>query len=43
MNMYNPRYMQLQQKKLELIYKQKLADLEELKKLVLKKVFNGEL
>lgn len=30
-------------KKLEAIYKQKLADLEELKKSVLKKAFNGEL
>jgi len=30
-------------KKLEAIYKQKLADLEELKKSVLKKVFNGDL
>ena len=30
-------------KKLEVIYKQKLADLEELKKSVLKKAFNGEL
>lgn len=30
-------------KKLETIYKQKLADLEELKKSVLKKAFNGEL
>ncbi len=29
--------------KLEAIYKQKLADLEELKKSVLKKAFNGEL
>lgn len=32
-----------QTKKLEEIYKQKLADLEELKKSVLKKAFNGEL
>ena len=32
-----------QTKKLEAIYKQKLADLEELKKSVLKKAFNGEL
>jgi type I restriction enzyme S subunit len=32
-----------QTKKLEVIYKQKLADLEELKKSVLKKAFNGEL
>ena len=30
-------------KKLESIYKQKLADLEELKKSILKKAFNGEL
>jgi type I restriction enzyme S subunit len=30
-------------KKLETIYKQKLADLEELKKSILKKAFNGEL
>lgn len=30
-------------KKLEAIYKQKLADLEELKKSILKKAFNGEL
>ena len=30
-------------KKLEAIYKQKLADLEELKKAVLKKAFSGEL
>lgn len=30
-------------KKLEVIYKQKLADLEELKKSILKKAFNGEL
>lgn len=30
-------------KKLELIYKQKLADLEELKKSILNKAFNGEL
>ena len=30
-------------KKLEVIYKQKLADLEELKKSVLKRAFNGEL
>jgi len=30
-------------KKLEAIYRQKLADLEELKKSVLKKAFNGEL
>jgi type I restriction enzyme S subunit len=30
-------------KKLETIYKQKLADLEELKKSVLKKAFSGEL
>jgi len=30
-------------KKLEDIYQQKLADLEELKKSVLKKAFNGEL
>lgn len=30
-------------KKLEAIYKQKLADLEELKRSILKKVFNGEL
>jgi type I restriction enzyme S subunit len=33
----------LETKKLEEIYKQKLADLEELKKSVLKKVFSGEL
>lgn len=33
----------LETKKLEVIYKQKLADLEELKKSVLKKAFNGEL
>jgi len=32
-----------QTKKLEEIYKQKLADLEELKKSVLKKAFEGEL
>jgi len=32
-----------QTKKLEVIYKQKLADLEELKKSVLKKAFSGEL
>lgn len=32
-----------QTKKLEAIYKQKLADLEELKKSILKKAFNGEL
>lgn len=32
-----------QTKKLEVIYKKKLEDLEELKKSVLKKVFNGEL
>ena len=30
-------------KKLETIYHQKLADLEELKKSILKKAFNGEL
>jgi type I restriction enzyme S subunit len=30
-------------KKLELVYQQKLEDLEELKKSVLQKVFNGEL
>jgi type I restriction enzyme S subunit len=30
-------------KKLETIYQQKLADLEELKKSVLQKAFNGEL
>ena len=33
----------VQIKKLETIYKQKLADLEELKKSVLKKTFAGEL
>lgn len=33
----------IQTKKLEEIYKQKLADLEELKKSILKKAFNGEL
>ena len=33
----------IQTKKLETIYKQKLADLEELKKSILKKAFSGEL
>lgn len=33
----------IETKKLEVIYKQKLADLEELKKSILKKAFNGEL